>query len=62
MSNTIQGFIMKVTSKGQVTIPQDIREKMGITPSVEVDFIAEKGRVYLVERKSKTIHQFYQLF
>lgn len=53
---------MKVTSKGQVTIPQDIREKMGITPSVEVDFIAEKGRVYLVERKSKTIHQFYQLF
>lgn len=42
---------MKVTTKGQVTIPQHIREKMVITPSTEIDFIEEKGRVYLVKRK-----------
>ena len=42
---------MKVTVKGQVTIPQNIREKLGITPSTEVDFIEEKGRVFL-EKKS----------
>lgn len=30
MTNTIQGFIMRVTSKGHVTIPQDIREKWGL--------------------------------
>ncbi len=41
---------MRVTTKGQVTIPQEIREKLGITPAVEVDFIEEKGRVYLVKR------------
>ncbi len=45
---------MRVTTKGQVTIPQEIREKLGITPAVEVDFIEEKGRVYLVKSKIKT--------
>ena len=44
---------MRVTIKGQVTIPQEIREKLGITPAVEVDFIEEKDRVYLVKRKGK---------
>ena len=33
---------MRVTIKGQVTIPQHIREKFGITPAAEVDFIEEK--------------------
>jgi AbrB family looped-hinge helix DNA binding protein len=46
---------MKVTTKGQVTIPQIIREKLGITPSTEVDFIEEKGRVYLVKKKGANI-------
>jgi AbrB family looped-hinge helix DNA binding protein len=44
---------MRVTTKGQVTIPQNIREKLGITPAAEVDFVEEKGRVYLVKRKKK---------
>ena len=42
---------MKVTTKGQVTIPLRIREKMGITASSEVDFVEEDGRVYLLKRK-----------
>jgi AbrB family looped-hinge helix DNA binding protein len=44
---------MRVTTKGQVTIPQAIREKLGITPAVHIDFIEEKGRVYLVKGKGK---------
>jgi AbrB family looped-hinge helix DNA binding protein len=44
---------MRVTTKGQVTIPQNIREKLGITPATEVDFVEEKGRVFLVKRKGK---------
>ncbi len=44
---------MRVTTKGQVTIPQHIREKLVITPASEIDFIEEKGRVYLVKRKGK---------
>jgi AbrB family looped-hinge helix DNA binding protein len=41
---------MRVTVKGQVTIPQEIREKLGITPAVEIDFVEEKGRIYLVKK------------
>ncbi|MBN2041631.1 MAG: AbrB/MazE/SpoVT family DNA-binding domain-containing protein [Spirochaetes bacterium] len=44
---------MRVTTKGQVTIPQEIREKLGITPSSEVEFIEDKGRVYLIKGKEK---------
>ena len=29
---------MRVTTKGQVTIPQDIRERLGILPHSEVEF------------------------
>ncbi len=42
---------MKVTTKGQVTIPQDIRKKLGIDHNSEVEFIEENGRVYLVRKK-----------
>lgn len=43
---------MRVTSKGQVTIPKKVREALGIGPKSEVDFVEENGRVYLV-KKSK---------
>jgi AbrB family looped-hinge helix DNA binding protein len=54
---------MRVTTKGQVTIPQEIREKLGITPAVEIDFIEEKDRIYLVKSKGqiKKIHRFRKL-
>ncbi len=29
---------MRITSKGQVTIPQEIREKLGLLPESEVEF------------------------
>ena len=29
---------MRITSKGQVTIPQDIRERLGLLPLSEVEF------------------------
>jgi AbrB family looped-hinge helix DNA binding protein len=44
---------MRVTTKGQVTIPQSIRKKYNITPMTEINFVEEKGRVYIVKKKSK---------
>jgi len=38
---------MKVSTKGQVSIPISIRQKMGILPGSEVEFRDEKGRIYL---------------
>lgn len=43
---------MRVTTKGQVTIPQHIREKLGIAPNTEVDFVEEGDRVYLLRKSS----------
>lgn len=40
---------MRITSKGQVTIPQAIREKAGLLPNTEVEFIYERGGVRLVK-------------
>lgn len=41
---------MRVTAKGQVTIPQYIREKLGIAPNSEVDFVEDGDRVYLLKK------------
>ena len=38
---------MRVTSKGQVTIPLEIRERMGLLPDTEVEFEIERNTVRL---------------
>ncbi len=40
---------MRITSKGQVTIPQAVREQAGLLPNTEVDFVVEEGSVRLVK-------------
>jgi len=46
---------MRITSKGQVTIPAHIREKAGFLPDTEVDFAYEgKDRVVLSRAKKNT--------
>ena len=37
-SITSRGDTMKITTKGQVTIPVEIREKLGLLPNTDVDF------------------------
>jgi len=38
---------MKITEKGQVTIPRDIREELGLLPHTEVEFVVRKGGAFL---------------
>jgi AbrB family looped-hinge helix DNA binding protein len=47
---------MRITSKGQVTIPQAIREKAGLLPDTEVEFIYDGKTVQIVraDRKKTT--------
>lgn len=40
---------MKITTKGQVTIPQDIRERLGLLPHTEVEFEV-RGDVVVVTK------------
>lgn len=47
---------MKITSKGQVTIPQEIRETMGLMPDTEVDFVV-KGNVVQIVKSARPAHR-----
>ncbi|MCF6257575.1 MAG: AbrB/MazE/SpoVT family DNA-binding domain-containing protein [Gammaproteobacteria bacterium] len=40
---------MRVTTKGQVTLPRSVREALGISPETEIDFVEDSGRFYIVK-------------
>ncbi len=42
---------MRITSKGQVTIPADIRERAGLLPNTEVDFEFDGKVVQIVKAR-----------
>jgi len=37
--------LARVTSKGQITIPREIRKKLGLKPGDKVLFVEEDGRI-----------------
>jgi len=45
---------MKITTKGQVTIPQEIRERLGLLPNTEVDFEVQGNAVVLKKARGGT--------
>ena len=42
---------MRITSKGQVTIPVSIREQLGLHEGAEVEFVVEGNNVRIVRSK-----------
>jgi len=53
---------MRVTAKGQVTIPKNVREILGIVPETEVEFQENNGKFYLVKvSKIKSNSKFAKL-
>lgn len=47
-SNTEEAA-MKITTKGQVTIPLHVRERLGLLPNTEVDFRVDGDTVVLTK-------------
>lgn len=45
---------MRITSKGQVPIPLEIRERFGLLPDTEVEFVARKNSVQIVKAANKS--------
>jgi AbrB family looped-hinge helix DNA binding protein len=43
---------MRITSKGQVTIPADIRERAGLLPGAEVEFEYDGAAVRIVRARA----------
>ena len=46
---------MKITSKGQVTIPQEIRERLGLLPETEVEFVVKGNVVQIVKARRPSL-------
>lgn len=42
---------MLITSKGQVTIPQHIRNRYGLKPGTAVEIVADGGKVQIVPKR-----------
>ena len=59
------GFTMelaKVTSKGQVTIPVEIRRKLGIKNGDKLLFIEESGRIYMMNSSMDALREAQRAF
>ncbi|MEQ9639452.1 MAG: AbrB/MazE/SpoVT family DNA-binding domain-containing protein [Alphaproteobacteria bacterium] len=46
---------MRITSKGQVTIPIEYREKFGLLPNTEAEFIDDGESLRIVPAKTKPV-------
>ena len=54
--------LAKVTSKGQITIPVEIRNKLGIKNGDKVLFIEEEGRVYMMNSSMDAFREAQRAF
>jgi AbrB family looped-hinge helix DNA binding protein len=51
----VAGYTSSVTSKGQVTVPAEVRRYMDIQEGDRVLFVREAGRVYIGKLPSETL-------
>ncbi|MDA3811681.1 MAG: AbrB/MazE/SpoVT family DNA-binding domain-containing protein [Spirochaetaceae bacterium] len=48
---------MKITQKGQVTIPQEIRERHNFPPNSNIEFVEEGDRVYVIKAEADVVKE-----
>ena len=49
--------IAKITSKGQVTIPINIRRKLGVKEGNKILFVEEAGKVYILNASMEALRK-----
>ncbi|GEM_PF-291381 len=50
----------KVTSKGQITLPKEVREKLGLVPGDELEFVEVEGQFVLRRRMRRSPFERYR--
>lgn len=45
ITSTSNSVTARLTSKGQVTIPKQMRERLGVKPGGEIDFVEQDGAI-----------------
>ena len=54
--------LAKVTSKGQITIPIEIRKKLGMKNGDKILFVDESGRVYMMNSSMDALREAQRSF
>jgi AbrB family looped-hinge helix DNA binding protein len=49
--------LAKVTSKGQVTIPIDIRRKLGVKEGDKILFLEDRGRIFVMNSSMEALRK-----
>lgn len=54
--------LAKVTSKGQITIPIDIRKKLGVREGDKILFVEERGRIIMMNSSMEALRTAQEAF
>jgi AbrB family looped-hinge helix DNA binding protein len=49
--------LAKITSKGQITIPVDVRRKLGVKKGDKILFIEEDGKIYILNSSMEALRE-----
>jgi len=49
--------LAKITAKGQITIPIDIRRKLGVKEGDKVLFVEEAGKIYITNSSLEALRE-----
>ncbi|MBO9524255.1 MAG: AbrB/MazE/SpoVT family DNA-binding domain-containing protein [Nocardioidaceae bacterium] len=48
-----------MTSKGQITVPKEVRDELGIVPGTKVDFVRVSDREYRLRPKNRSVEDLF---
>ena len=54
--------LAKVTSKGQITIPIEIRKKLGVKNGDKILFMEESGKIYIINSSMDALREAQKAF
>ncbi|WP_159586174.1 AbrB/MazE/SpoVT family DNA-binding domain-containing protein [Chelativorans xinjiangense] len=49
------GVLAKITAKGQVTLPKEVRDRYGLKPGDRIEFIEENGKTWVKPRNVRAV-------
>ncbi|MDI9369359.1 MAG: AbrB/MazE/SpoVT family DNA-binding domain-containing protein [Synergistaceae bacterium] len=49
--------LAKITSKGQITIPVEIRRRLGVKKGDKILFVEDEGRIYILNSSLEAIRE-----
>ncbi len=54
--------LAKITSKGQITIPIDIRRKLGVKEGDKILFMEDRGRIFVMNSSMEALRKAQEAF